>query len=224
MHGFNLTIKPGEKLALVGQSGAGKSTVAKLLLRFNEPQSGEIKIGEVALSHIPAAAWREQVAWVPQNPYLFNTTVEENIRLGRPEASEAEIIEAAKQAQAHEFIMALPQGYKTVIGERGSRLSGGQAQRLSLARAFLKNSPLLVLDEPTSNLDPETETAVITSLEKFCRDKTVLLISHRLNTVIRADRIVVLANGQIGESGAHDELAGRDGLYRELAEAHGGLA
>jgi ATP-binding cassette subfamily C protein CydD len=195
-------IEAGRKTALVGPSGAGKSTIAQLLLRFMEPDQGAIKLsfvdGSVTTSgQIKPQSWREQIAWVPQNPYLFNTTVADNIRLGRPDASMPEVIQAAKQAHAHEFIEALPQGYQTVIGERGARLSGGQAQRISLARAFLKNAPILLLDEATSNLDAENETLIMDATEQLMQGRTVLMIAHRPSTIARADRIIKLEAGQV---------------------------
>jgi ABC-type multidrug transport system fused ATPase/permease subunit len=168
---------------------------------------------------VPAAAWREQVAWVPQNPYLFNTSVAENIRLARPNANMDEVIRAAQEAHAHEFIQALPQGYDTLIGERGARLSGGQAQRLALARAFLKDAPLLILDEATSNLDPETEDLVRESIERLMQNRMTLMIAHRLSTVYRADQIVVLDAGRVVQVGTHDALVQCDGVYRQLVLA-----
>jgi ABC-type multidrug transport system fused ATPase/permease subunit len=208
-------------VALAGRSGAGKSTVAHLLLRFIEPQRGEIRVGETLLLDVPAAAWREQVAWAPQNPYLFNTSVAENIRLARPDANMDDVIRAAQAAHAHEFIQTLPQGYDTLIGERGARLSGGQAQRLALARAFLKDAPLLILDEATSNLDPETEDLVRDSVEQLMQNRMTLIIAHRLSTVYRADQIVVLDAGRVVEVGTHDALVQRDGVYRRLVLAAG---
>ena len=216
-----LRIEPGQKVALVGPSGAGKSTVAHLLLRFIEPDQGGIFVGDVALSDIPVAVWREQIAWVPQNPYLFHSSVMDNLRLARPEASPDEIEWAAQQAHAHDFIQALPQDYATVIGERGARLSGGQAQRLALARAFLKAAPLLILDEATANLDPEHERLIQESIERLLQGRTALIIAHRLGTVTHADQIVVLQSGRVVESGRHDALLGQDGLYRRLVDAHG---
>ena len=202
LNGVSFQIEPGEKVALVGPSGAGKSTIFQLLLRFIEPDEGGIYLDyrsseKLALSETTAKMWREKVAWVPQNPYLFNASVIENIRLGRPEASLEEVVAAARQANAHDFIEALPQGYQTVIGERGLRLSGGQAQRLSLARAFLKNAPLLLLDEATSNLDPQNEALVLEATARLMQDRTVLLIAHRPSTIARAKRVIRLEAGQI---------------------------
>jgi len=219
LKGVSFAIEPGQRVALVGPSGAGKSTVAQLLLRFIEPDGGLITVNGLPLHDIPAEAWRRQVAWVSQNPYLFNTTVAENIRLARPEAGTQAIIRAAQEAHAHEFIQALPQGYDTVIGERGARLSGGQAQRIALARAFLRDAPLLILDEATSNLDPETEDWIRASTERLMRERMTLVIAHRLNTVYRADQIVVLEGGRVVETGTHTSLLETRGLYWRLVKA-----
>lgn len=204
LEAVDFSIEPGRKTALTGPSGAGKSTVAQLLLRFIRPDAGRIVVttgeGTFALDAMDAKSWRELVAWVPQNPYLFNDSVLENIRLGKPDASEAEVIEAAKQAHAHEFIGGLPQGYTTVLGERGARLSGGQVQRISLARAFLRNAPLLVLDEATSNLDLESEALVLDALDKLMAGRTVLIIAHRATLLERADRVIRLEAGHTVEA------------------------
>ena len=222
LRGVSFTIERGQRVALVGPSGAGKSTIAHLLLRFVEPQSGEILVGGEPLSRLPLAAWRERVAWVPQNPYLFNASVAENIRLGRREAGPAEIARAARLAHADEFIRALPEGYDTVLGEGGARLSGGQAQRIALARAFLRDAPLLVLDEAAANLDPEHEALVEDSLERLLRGRAALVIAHRLGTVRGADCIVVLDGGRVVEMGSHDALAKVGGLYGRLIAAYEG--
>jgi len=221
LNGVSFQIDPGQRVALAGLSGAGKSTVAHLLLRFIEPQHGEIRVGETLLLDVPPAVWREQVAWVPQNPYLFNSSVAENIRLAQPNANMDDVIRAAQAAHAHEFAQALPQGYDTLIGERGARLSGGQAQRLALARAFLKDAPLLILDEATSNLDPETEDLIHESIERLMRNRMTLIIAHRLSTVYRADQIVVLDAGRVVQVGTHDALVQRDGVYRRMVSAFG---
>ncbi len=220
----SLTIEEGMQLALVGPSGAGKTTLAYLLLRFVVPQSGEIWVGERRLAEIPAAVWRQSVAWVPQQPYLFNTTVEENIRLARPDASFDDIVQAAKIARADEFIRTLPEGYQTVVGEQGARLSGGQAQRIALARALLKDAPFLILDEPTASLDPEHEAAIQEGLQALLARRTALIIAHRLNTVTQADRIAVLENGRVVQWGAPDELAAQEGLFRRLLQARGAVS
>lgn len=221
-------VQAGQRVAIVGPSGAGKSTLANLLLRFVEPQQGEIRVmgedgAEVALQHIPVKAWRELVAWQPQRPSLFTLTAAENIRLGRPEASMDEVIEAARQAHIHEVIEALPQGYETLIGEHGARLSGGEAQRLSLARAFIKNAPILLLDEATSTLDSASEAYVQRAIDAFAQERITLMIAHRLHTVRAADRIIVLDKGRVADCGTHDELLARSPLYQALIHAYEGV-
>ncbi len=215
----SLTLEEGTQVALVGPSGAGKSTLAGLLLRFIVPQRGEIWAGEHRLAEIPPAVWRQSVAWVPQQPYLFNTTVEANIRLARPDASREEVVQAAKIARADAFIRALPEGYETVVGEQGARLSGGQAQRIALARALLKNAPFLILDEPTASLDPEHEAAIQEGLQALLARRTALIIAHRLQTVTHADKVAVLENGRLVQVGAPDALAAQEGLFRRLLQA-----
>jgi len=213
-------VRAGQKVALVGPSGAGKSTVAYLLLRFLEPDRGTITAGGRPLAALDPAAWRRQVAWVPQNPSLFYGTVADNIRLARPRAGPDEVIWAARQAHAHEFVARLPQGYDTLLGERGARLSGGQGQRLALARAFLQDAPLLLLDEATANLDPEVEQLIQEALERLLRGRTALIIAHRLHTIYHADRILVLDAGRVVEEGSHGELLSREGLYKRLVTAY----
>lgn len=224
LRGLSLQILPGEKVALVGPSGAGKTTAAHLLLRFIAPDRGVILVDGRPLNDLPAADWRGQVAWVPQRPYLFHGTVAENIRLGCPDAPFDDVVAAARLAHAHAFIDALPRGYDTVIGERGTRFSGGQAQRLALARAFLKDAPLLVLDEPAANLDPAVEEQVQASLSRLLDGRTALIIAHRLSTVYRADRILVMDGGRVVEAGTHRDLVALPGLYRRLVGVYGGAA
>jgi len=219
LRGVTFAIEEGMQVALVGPSGAGKTTMAYLLLRFLVPQAGEIWAGAHRLAEIPPAVWRQMVAWVPQQPYLFNTTAAENIRLARPDAPLEDVIRAAKIARADDFIRHLPQGYDTVVGEQGARLSGGQAQRIALARALLKDAPFLILDEPTASLDPEHEAAIQEGLQALLARRTALIIAHRLHTVAQADRVVVLESGRVVQVGAPQALAAQDGLYRRLLHA-----
>jgi ATP-binding cassette subfamily B protein len=223
LDGLSLTIEPGETVALVGPSGAGKTTVFQLLLRFYDPQSGAIRLNGVPTRELSLAELRGNVGLVPQDSVIFSTTAMENIRYGRPEATDEEVIAAAKAAFADDFIRALPEGYQSFLGERGVRLSGGQRQRVSIARAMLKNPPLLLLDEATSALDAESERVVQAALEAAMQHRTTLVIAHRLATIQKADRIVVLDAGRIVDIGRHDELVARGGLYAKLAAMQFGL-
>jgi ATP-binding cassette, subfamily B, bacterial len=217
LRGASFKVDPGERVAIVGPSGAGKSTIFNLMLRFYDPQSGRVLVDGVDVAEAAPEEVRARIASVPQETMIFSTTVAENIRFGRPEASEAEIEAAAEAAQAAEFIDRLPQGYATRVGERGIMLSGGQRQRIAIARAILRDAPILLLDEATSALDAESETLVQTALERLMKDRTSLVIAHRLATVRTADRIIVLDQGRVVAQGRHGELMGSGGLYARLA-------
>ena len=211
-----LEIGPGEHVALIGPTGAGKSTVAALLLRFIEPQGGEITVDGAALARLPRNTWRSRVAYVPQAPALFDVSAADNIRLGRGDASLDEVIAAAEAAGAHAFISALPDGYDTIVGERGARLSGGQAQRIALARGLLVDAPLVILDEATANLDPQTDAEIQAALSRLLHGRSSLIIAHRLSTIRAADKIVVLDAGRVVEQGTHDALLALGGIYAQL--------
>ncbi|MFH1906415.1 MAG: ATP-binding cassette domain-containing protein, partial [Chloroflexota bacterium] len=220
LQNVSFDIHAGQRTALVGASGAGKSTLASLLMRFIEPGAGEIWVDGQPLAAIPPEDWRAQIAWVPQTPYLFNDTLAANLRLAKPDASDDELMRACRRADLYEFILLLPGGYGTQIGERGARLSGGQAQRLALARAFLRDAPFLILDEPTSSLDPAQESRLHQAVHELMRGRTTLVIAHRLSTVYQADQIVVLDAGRVAEAGKHADLLQRNGLYAKLVTAH----
>ena len=219
LDGLTLTVEPGTTTALVGASGAGKTTIIQLLQRFYDVQSGDIKLNGCDIKSLDLTELRQHIGVVPQEPVVFAATAFENILYGRPDASEAEVIAAAKAAHADEFITQLPMGYQTFMGERGVRLSGGQRQRIAIARAILKNAPLLLLDEATSALDTQSEKLVQAALDHAMRDRTTIVVAHRLSTVQRADRIVVLEAGKIIESGTHQSLLAKGGAYAALAQA-----
>jgi len=218
LDGLSFSVRPGEKLAVVGPSGAGKSTIFHLILRFYDPQTGTVSFDGVDVTEADPADLRSRIALVPQDPVVFATTVRENIRFGRPDASDEEIARAAEAASAAEFIARLPQGYDTQLGERGIMLSGGQRQRIAIARAILREAPLLLLDEATSSLDAESETLVQQALERLMASRTSIVIAHRLATVQSCDRILVLDHGKIVEEGTHQALAANGGLYARLAK------
>jgi subfamily B ATP-binding cassette protein MsbA len=212
----NLKVPNGKLVALVGASGSGKTTLTNLLLRFYDPTTGSVRIGGINIRDVTTRDLRNQIAVVTQETILFNDTIRNNIGLGRPGASEADIVAAAKHAHAHDFISEKPEGYNTVIGERGVALSGGQRQRLAIARAILKNAPILILDEATSALDTESERIVQAALEELMIGRTTICIAHRLSTIQRADMIVVMSEGRIVETGTHNELLARGGVYSNL--------
>jgi ABC-type transport system involved in cytochrome bd biosynthesis fused ATPase/permease subunit len=212
----------GSRIGIVGPTGAGKSTLLSLLPRFYDPQRGRVLLDGHDVRDLTLESLREQVSVVQQEPLLFSDTLGENIRYGRLEAHEAEVIQAAEAANAHEFISALKHGYGTLIGERGARLSGGERQRISIARAFLKNAPILILDEPTSAIDSKTEALMLDALERLMEGRTTFIVAHRLSTIVDADQILVLNHGAIVERGTHDELVSQSGLYAQLHAAQNG--
>lgn len=216
LQGVSLTVRAGETLALVGPSGSGKSTITALIQRFYDPQSGAVRLDGRDVRELKQSAIRRDIAVVLQDPVLFNDTIANNIAYGRPDATREQIEEAARAAHAHDFIMRMPEGYDTVVGERGGRLSVGERQRISIARALIKDPPIVILDEATSALDAETEATIQAALERLLVGRTALVIAHRLSTVVHADRIVVLRNGVIIEEGPHRDLVAHRGYYATL--------
>jgi ATP-binding cassette subfamily B protein len=217
LQGVNLTVAPGETVAVVGPSGAGKTTIIQLLQRFYDPNAGQILLDGLPIQNVLRNDLRSTMALVPQEPVIFATSARENIRFGRLDASDAEVASAARAAAAHDFVSTLPEGYDTQLGERGVMLSGGQRQRIAIARAILRDAPVLLLDEATSALDAESERAVQEAVDALSKDRTTIIIAHRLATVKKADRIIVMDQGQIASLGTHDSLVAEDGLYARLA-------
>jgi ATP-binding cassette subfamily B protein len=221
---FSLEVGHGAKVGLVGLSGGGKTTITRLLLRFVDIESGAILIGGHRIDEIPQAALRSAIAYVPQDPSMFHRSIADNIRIGRPHATDEEVRRAAALAHAAEFIEVLPRGYETLVGERGVKLSGGQRQRVAIARAILKDAPVLILDEATSSLDSESEALIQDALWNLMATRTAIVIAHRLSTVRRMDELVVLDHGKIAEKGSHDMLLARGGIYASLwAHQSGGF-
>ena len=218
LRGFSLTVRPGETVALVGPSGAGKSTVFRLLLRFYDPQSGVVSVDGVDVRDADPVTVRGRFAWVSQEAPLFSGSANENIRFGRETATSDDVVSAAREAQAMTFVEALPEGFDTPLGERGKSLSGGQRQRMAIARALVRDAPILLLDEATSALDAESEQLVQMALDQAMETRTTIVIAHRLATVLRADRIVVMEDGRVVEEGTHAALINQGGLYARLAE------
>jgi ATP-binding cassette subfamily B protein len=216
-------IAPGETIAVVGQTGSGKSTLMKLLLRFYAPTGGSIKLDGIDLTELDIPDLRAAFGLVSQDVFLFHGSVADNIAYGRPGAEPPDIEAAARAAEAHDFIQQLPQGYDTIVGERGQKLSGGQRQRVSIARAVLKDPPVLILDEATSAVDNETEAAIQRSMQVITKGRTTLVVAHRLSTIVNADRIYVLDQGRVTEQGNHTELISKNGLYAALWKVQAGM-
>jgi len=217
---ISFTIEPKKVTAIVGESGAGKTTIMNLLLKFLEPNEGTIKLGQINFKDINEKIWRKNLTWIPQNPRLFNKTILDNIRIARPDASDEEIHEAARRARIHELIISLPNGYNSFIGENSSKVSGGESQRIAIARAYLRDSPLILVDEPTANIDPIVEEEIIQDFFQLFRNRTVVIIAHRLNTIFKADKVVVLHNGSLVGYGSHNELIKTSSYYQKIFELY----
>jgi ABC-type multidrug transport system fused ATPase/permease subunit len=213
---LSLTIPAGQRVGLVGHSGAGKTTLITLLMRLYDVQRGAIRVDGQSIAAVTQASLRRSIALIPQDVILFHRTLMDNIRYGRPGASDADVIRAAERAHAHEFVTALPDGYRTLVGERGVKLSGGQRQRIAIARALLKDAPILVLDEATSALDSESEALIQAGMSEVMAGKTVLAVAHRLSTLAHLDRLLIIDAGKVVEDGSHAELLARDGIYASL--------
>ena len=220
LHGVSMSIPEGSFVAFVGPSGSGKSTIARLIASLWDVSDGSIRMGGQDIRQIPQESYADRIAFVSQDNYLFNMTVRENIRIGRPSATDAEVEEAARQSGCHEFIMGLEKGYDTMVGSSGGHLSGGERQRISIARAMLKAAPVVILDEATAYTDPENEAVIQRSVSKLTEGKTLIVIAHRLSTVMDADRIYVIRDGRIDDQGTHEELLQHHGLYEAMWNAH----
>jgi ATP-binding cassette subfamily C protein CydD len=222
LHGIDFSLARGERVALVGPSGSGKTTIARLLLGFDTPDRGSITVDGIALGDIAPENWFARIAWMPQTPTLFHGSIGDNIRLGQPDADDAAVRRAAQAANAAPFIERLPQGYDTIVGDRGQGLSGGEIRRVALARAFLKNADLVILDEATASLDPETAALIAQAIERLARGRAMLIIAHRLESIVTADRILVLDEGRIVEAGSHATLLANQGPYAETSALYHG--
>ena len=223
LHDLTFQTVPDGMTAIVGPSGSGKSTVARLIASFWETSGGEVIIGGYPVRNIPLSQVMDYVSYVSQDNYLFHLSIKENIRIGKPDATEEEIVQAAKRASCHEFITSLPNGYDTIAGDGGNNLSGGEKQRIAIARAILKNSPIIILDEATAFTDPENEAVIQRSIGELISGKTLIVIAHRLSTITMADKIIVMNQGRIEAQGRHEELLETCSLYHKLWEAHGYL-